>query len=127
MNLHKSKNTTQIMQKLLTFFILLFTFNCAIAQTDTGGGMGGTGIKEKNYSSQLLDAAGLKKRNECALEVAVGIIEIEKLDARSSTIKKPVCSNELITTQEDEKAVIYFRNGLKIELKPSSKIVINGE
>ncbi len=116
-----------IMQKLLTFFVILFTANLAIAQTDTGGGMGGTGIKEKNYSNQLLDAAGLKKRNECALEVAVGIIEIGKVDDESSTVKKPVCSNELITTKSDEKAVIYFRNGLKIELKPSSNIVINGE
>ena len=115
------------MRKLLTFFILLITLNCAIAQTDTGGGMGGTGIKEKNYSSQLLDAAGLKQRNDCALEVAVGILEIRKVNDESSTVKKTVCLNEFITTKSDEKAVIYFRNGLKIELKPSSSVVINSE
>ena len=117
----------QIMQKIFIFFVLLFAFNLTIAQTDTGGGMGGTGINEKNYSSQLLDAAGLKQRNDCALGVAVGILEIRKVDDESSTVKKPVCSNELVSTKSDEKAVIYFRNGLKIELKPSSNIVINGE
>ncbi len=114
--------------KYLALFISLGLISASVtAQTDTAGGMGGTGIKEKNYSSQLLDAAGLKKRNECALEVAVGILEIGKIDDESSTIKKPVCLNELITTKSDEKAVIYFRNGLKIELKPSSSVVINSE
>ena len=114
--------------KHLALFICLGLLSASVtAQTDTGGGMGGTGIKEKNYSSQLLDAAGLKQRNDCALEVAVGILEIGKVDDESSNVKKPVCTNELISIKSDEKAVIYFRNGLKIELKPSSNIVINGE
>ena len=117
----------KITTKLLTFFSLVLSLSLATAQTDTGGGMGGTGIKENNYSNQLLDAAGLKKRNDCPLEVAVGILEIGKVNDESSTIKKPVCSNELITTKSDEKAIIYFRNGLKIELKPSSSAVINSE
>ena len=113
---------------IFTIYVFLVILSASVAaQTDTGGGMGGTGIKEKNYSSQLLDAAELKQRNDCALEVAVGILEIAKVDDESSTVKKPVCLNELITTKFDEKAVIYFRNGLKIELKPSSNIVINGE
>ena len=114
-------------KQLLSFIFLVILSASVAAQTDTGGGMGGTGIKEKNYSSQLLDAAGLKQRNDCALEVAVGILEIAKVDDESSTVKKPVCLNELITTKSDEKAVIYFRNGLKIELKPSSSVVINSE
>jgi len=117
----------KITTKLLTFFSILLFLSLATAQTDTGGGMGGTGIKDNNYSNQLLDAAGLKKRNDCPLESAVGIIEIEKIVDNSSVVKKPVCSNESISTKDDEKATIYFRNGLKIELKPSSNIVINGE
>jgi hypothetical protein len=108
---------------LFIFFILLPAF--AAAQTDTGGGMGGTGIKE---SRQLLDAAGLQKRAECPLEAAVGIVEIERIgNVQSEIIKKPVCTNESVITQMDEKAVIYFRNGLIIELKPFSTIVIKLE
>jgi hypothetical protein len=106
---------------LFVFFILLSA--SASAQTDTGGGMGGTGIKE---SRQLLDAAGLQKSDECPLETAVGIIEIQRIgNAQSEIIKKPVCANESVVTKMDEQAKIYFRNGLVIELKPSSRIVIN--
>ena len=110
--------------KQLALFITLSLISASVtAQTDTGGGMGGTGIKE---SRQLLDAAGLQKRAECPLEAAVGIAEIERIgNVQSEIIKKPVCTNESVITQMDEKAVIYFRNGLVIELKQSSSIVIN--
>jgi hypothetical protein len=106
---------------LFIFFILLSA--SASAQTDTGGGMGGTGIKE---SRQLLDAAGLQKRAECPLEAAVGIVEIERIGEEKTITKKPVCVNESVATKIDEIAVIYFRNGLVIELKPLSSIVITG-
>ena len=111
--------------KHLALFICLSLISASVtAQTDTGGGMGGTGIKE---SRQLLDAAGLQKRAECPLEAAVGIVEIERIgNVQSEIIKKPVCTNESVVTQMDEKAVIYFRNGLVIELKPLSSIVITG-
>jgi hypothetical protein len=105
---------------LFIFFNLLSAF--AAAQSDTGSGMVGTSVKE---SGQLLDAAGLQKRAECPLETAVGIVEIERIgNTQSEIIKKPVCTNESVFTQMDEKAVIYFRNGLIIELKPFSTIVI---
>ena len=109
--------------KHLALFIFLGLISATVtAQTDTGGGMGGTGIKE---SRQLLDTAGLQKRDECPLETAVGIIEIQRIgNAQSEITKKPVCANESVITQMDEKAVIYFRNGLIIELKPFSTIVI---
>jgi hypothetical protein len=110
----------------LVFFIFLCLLSASVAaQTDTGGGMGGTGIKE---SRQLLDAAGLQKRVECPLETAVGIVQIERIgNTQSEITKKPVCTNESVNTQMDEKAVIYFRNGLIIELKPFSTIVIKPE
>ena len=112
--------------KHLALFITLILLSAfAAAQTDTGGGMGGTGVKE---SRQLLDAAGLQKRAECPLEAAVGIAEIERIgNVQSEIIKKPVCTNESVITQMDEKAVIYFRNGLIIELKPFSTVVIKPE
>ena len=112
--------------KHLALFICLCLLSASVtAQTDTGGGMGGTGIKE---SRQLLDAAGLQKRAECPLEAAVGIVEIERIgNTQSETIKKPVCTNEPVITQMDEKAVVYFRNGLIIELKPFSTVVIKPE
>ena len=112
--------------KHLALFITLILISASItAQTDTGGGMGGTGIKE---SRQLLDAAGLQKRTECPLEAAVGIVEIERIgNVQSEVIKKPVCTNESVITQMDEKAVINFRNGLIIELKPFSTVVIKPE
>ena len=110
----------------LVFFIFLCLLSASVtAQTDTGGGMGGTGIKE---SRQLLDTAGLQKRDECPLETAVGIVQIERIgNAQSEITKKPVCTNESVNTQMDEKAVIYFRDGLIIELKPFSTIVIKPE
>ncbi len=112
-------------KQLLSFIFLVLLSASVTAQTDTGGGMGGTGIKE---SRQLLDAAGLQKRDECPLENAVGIIELQRIgNAQSEITKKPVCANESVITQMDEKAVIYFRNGLIIELKPFSTIVINPE
>ena len=108
----------------LVFFIFLGLLSASVtAQTDTGGGMGGTGIKD---SRQLLDAAGLQKRAECPLETAVGIIEIQRIgNEQLALAKKPVCVSEIVSTQIDEKAVIYFRNGLIIELKPFSTIIIN--
>ena len=112
-------------KQLLSFIFLVLLSASVTAQTDTGGGMGGTGIKE---SRQLLDAAGLQKRAECPLEAAVGILEIERIgNVQSEIIKKPVCTNESVITQMDEKAVIYFRNGLIIELKPFSTVVIKPE
>ncbi len=112
-------------KQLLSFILLVLLSASVTAQTDTGGGMGGTGIKE---SRQLLDAAGLQKRAECPLEAAVGMVEIERIgNVQSEIIKKPVCVNESVITQMDEKAVIYFRNGLIIELKPFSTVVIKPE
>jgi len=112
-------------KQLLSFILLVILSASVTAQTDTGGGMGGTGIKE---SRQLLDAAGLQKSDECPLETAVGIIEIQRIgNAQSEILKKPVCANESVVTKMDEQAKIYFRNGLVIELKPSSRIVINFE
>ncbi len=112
--------------KQASLFILFILLSASVtAQTDTGGGTGGTGIKD---SRQILDAAGLQKRAECPLESAVGIVEIEHIGkAQFEITKKPVCINESVNTQMDEKAVIYFRNGLIIELKPFSTIVINPE
>ena len=108
----------------LALFILLVSLSASVtAQTDTGGGMGGTGIKD---SRQLLDAAGLQQRTDCPLETAVGIIEIQRIGEEKTITKKPVCVNESVATKIDEIAVIYFRNGLVIELKPLSSIVITG-
>lgn len=110
--------------KQSSLFIFLIFFPAFVtAQTDTGGGMGGTGIKD---SRQLLDAAGLQQRTDCPLETAVGIIEIQRIGEEKTVTKKPVCVNESVATKIDEIAVIYFRNGLVIELKPLSSIVITG-
>ena len=111
-------------KQLLSFIFLILLSTSVTAQTDTGGGMGGTGIKE---SRQLLDAAGLQKRAECQLESAVGIVEIKRIGEKESLEKKPVCTNDSIVTKINETAVIYFRNGLIIEIKPSSSVSINYE
>jgi hypothetical protein len=115
------------MPKLATTLLslaLMLTSGIAAAQVDTGGGMGGTGIKDKH---QLLDEAGLQKRAECPLESAVGIAEIKRIGEKESIEKKPVCANDSVVTKINETAVIYFRSGLIIEIKPSSSISINSE
>ena len=111
--------------KHLALFITLSLISASVtAQTDTGGGMGGTGIKDKH---QLLDAADLQKRAECPLESAVGIAEIKRIGENESIDKNPVCANDSGVTKINETAVIYFRSGLIIEIKPSSSVSINSE
>ena len=110
----------KIKQSSLFIFLVLLSASVT-AQTDTGGGMGGTGIKG---SQKLLDAAGLQQRTDCPLESAIGIVEIKSISQEKTITKKPICANETVSTKIDETAVIYFRNGLIIELKPLSNIVI---
>lgn len=111
-------------KQLASVLFLSLVSASVTAQTDTGGGMGGTGIKDKR---QLLDAAGLQKRAECPIDSAVGIVEITRIGEKESIEKKPVCANDSVVTKINETAVIYFRSGLIIEIKPSSSVSINSE
>ena len=99
--------------KHLALFITLILISASVkAQTDTGGGMGGTGIKE---SRQLLDAAGLQKLAECPLESAVGIVEIERIgNAQSEIIKKPVCINKYTDSHFYAFMLSLIKNRLKL-------------
>jgi hypothetical protein len=94
------------------------------AQTDTGGGMGGTGINEKSIP---FDPAKAEKNSnsECKKESSIGLYQLKS--ARTEKIKEQgyVCVGQLLKTNLDEVIEVHFRSGIKIKIFEESQVHIN--
>ena len=97
-----------------------------LAQTEPGGGMGGTGVAQANKES-MLDPAGISAQTDkkCDQANSLGTADIYNLS--KNTIKKTivVCANQKILSLTNEFIIINFYSGIKITVKENSQIVVD--
>ena len=102
---------------LFIFFILLSAF--AAAQTDTGGGMGGTGISDKPNV-----VAPAMSEEPCTKDKSIAVYQLKS--AKDSKIKEQgyACYGQTLKTKTGEIIELNFRSGKKIKILENSNIVI---
>ena len=109
---------TKIKYSALTIFLTLLS-NPVIAQTDTGGGMGGTGISDK---PSLISPA--LSEETCTKDK--GIAVYQRKNAIDNKVKEQgyVCHGQILKTKNGEIIELQFRSGEKIKILENSQIFI---
>lgn len=109
----------------LTLIVLWLPFS-VLAQTEPGGGMGGTGVTQANKEN-LLDPAGISAQAEksCDRANSLGVADIYSLSKNTIKKKIAVCANQKIQSLTDEFIIINFYSGIKITIEENSQIVID--
>ncbi len=106
--------------------IILWLPISVLAQTEPGGGMGGTGVAQANKDN-LLEPAGMSAQavKKCEQVNSLGTADIYSLS--KNTIKKTiaVCANQKIQSLANEFIIINFYSGIKIMIKENSQIVVD--
>jgi hypothetical protein len=102
---------------LYIFFALLSS--TVIAQTDTGGGMGGTGISNKPNVIAPAMSEEICTKNK-------GIAVYQRKNANDNKVKQQgyACNGENLKTKTGEIIELQFRSGEKIKILENSQIFI---
>ena len=107
---------------LLGLGVLLFV-NSAIAQVDTGGGMGGTGARRE---SELINpAAGSGANTDCTKANSIGIFELKDKMTQRILRRDYACRGQMLETSSSEIIELYLRSGEKIIALENSAIVVD--
>lgn len=107
---------------LLGLGVLLFV-NSAIAQVDTGGGMGGTGAHRE---SELINpAAGSDANADCTKANSIGIFELKDKTTQRILRRDYACRGQMLETSSSEIIELYLRSGEKIIALENSAIVVD--
>jgi len=107
---------------LLGLGVLLFV-NSAIAQVDTGGGMGGTGARRE---SELINpAAGSGANTDCTKANSIGIFELKDKTTQRILRRDYACRGQMLETSSSEIIELYLRSGEKIIALENSAIVVD--
>jgi len=107
---------------LLGLGVLLFV-NSAIAQVDTGGGMGGTGARRE---SELINpAAGSDANADCNKANSIGIFELKDKTTQRILRRDYACRGQMLETSSSEIIELYLRSGEKIIALENSAIVVD--
>ncbi len=105
----------------LVLGIVFSTFvSLPLAQTDTGGGMGGTGVK-----SQPITPA--QSEEECTREKSIGVYQLKSLSDNKIKKQGYVCEGQMLITSKGEHSEIHMRNGMTVKLLESSKMIISNQ
>ncbi len=104
--------------------LFLITSASLRAQTDTGGGMGGTGVKEK---PSMIDPAKADSSSakECRKEISIGLYQLKTGKDKKIKEQGYVCSGQTIKTKSAETIDIHFRSGERIKILENSQIYID--
>jgi hypothetical protein len=107
---------------LLGLSVLLF-MNSALAQVDTGGGMGGTGARRE---SELINpAAGSDANADCAKANSIGIFELKDKTTQRILRRDYACRGQILESGSSEIIELYLRTGEKIIALENSAIVVD--
>ncbi len=96
--------------------------NLAVAQVDTGGGMGGTGARRE---SELMNpAAGSDGGADCTRDKSIGIFEVKDKNTQRILRRDYACRGQILETSSLEIIELYLRTGEKIIALENSAIVV---
>ena len=99
--------------------VLILISSTVIAQTDTGGGMGGTGISDKpNVIAPAMSEETCTKDK--------GIAVYQKKNTKDNKFKEQgyVCHGQNLKTKTGEIIEIQFRSGERIKILENSQIYL---
>lgn len=92
----------------------------ALAQADTGGGMGGTGIREKPAA-----VAPAKSEEPCSKDKSIGIYQLNSGKDKKIKTRGYVCDGQILQTGDGEEIELQLRYGEKIVIQPNSKVQVS--
>ena len=119
------QKNAQIMAKLATALFslaLMLMSDIAVAQVDTGGGMGGTGARRE---SELIDPAGGNGNNpDCTKANSIGIVEVKNKTTEKILRREYACRGQMLESSSTEIIELYLRTGEKIIVLENSAIVV---
>ena len=108
----------KIKQLSLIFFLNLLS-GIAAAQTDTGGGMGGTGI-----SDQPNVLAPAMSSEPCTKDRGIAVYQLKNTNNNEVKEQGYACYGLNLKTKEGEIIELNFRSGQKIKILENSHIFI---
>ena len=106
--------------KHLALFIFLGLLSASVtAQTDTGGGMGGTGISDKPNL-----VAPVMSEEPCTKDKSIAVYQLK--NAKDNKVKEQgyACYGQNLKTKVGEIIELNFRSGEKIKILENSQIHI---
>ena len=106
--------------KHLALFITLILISASVtAQTDTGGGMGGTGISDKpNVVSPAMT------EEPCTKDKSIAVYQLKNTKDNKVKEQGYACYGQTLNTKIGEIIELNFRSGEKIKILENSHIVI---
>ena len=107
--------------KQLIFFIFLCLLSASVtAQSDTGGGMGGTGISDKPNV-----VAPAMSEEPCTKDKSIAVYKLK--NAKDNKVKEQgyACYGQTLKTKVEENIELNFRSGEKIKILENSQIVLD--
>ena len=106
--------------KQLPIFIFLVLLSASVtAQTDTGGGMGGTGISHKPI---VVDP--VMSQEPCTKDKSIAVYQLKSATDNKVKEQGYACSGQILKTKAGEIIELNFRSGEKIKILENSHIVI---
>lgn len=102
---------------LSIFFILMSAF--AAAQTDTGGGMGGTGIRNK---PSIVDP--VMSEEPCTKYKSIAVYQRKSAKDDKAKEQGYACSGQILKTTAEEIIELHFRSGERIKILENSQIYV---
>lgn len=106
---------------LLLSLALMLAPDIALAQVDTGGGMGGTGARRE---SQPIDPAAGSDSSDCTKANSIGIIEVKNKITQQILRREYACRGHILESTNVEIIELYLRSGEKIILLENSAMVV---
>ena len=115
--------SAQIKPRLATTLFslaLMLASSAAVAQVDTGGGMGGTGTHRE--SDLINPAAG--SNPDCTKANSIGIVEVKNKTTEKILRRDYACRGQMLESSSSEIMELYLRTGEKIIVLENSAVVV---
>lgn len=101
------------------FVFLIFLSASVTAQTDTGGGMGGTGISDR--PNEITPAAS---EETCSKEKNIAVYQLKITKDNKVKAQGYVCHGQYLKAKTGETIELHFRSGERIKILENSQIYI---
>ncbi len=106
-------------KQLALFITLSFISAYVTAQTDTGGGMGGTGISDKPNI-----VAPVMSEEPCTKDKSIAVFQLKSVKDNKVKEQGYACYGQNLKTKTGEMIELNFRSGEKIKILENSQIHI---
>jgi hypothetical protein len=118
----KTATTATSYRLVMLAGLLTFTLNAPAAltsklDTDTGGGMGGTGNSVDNPDKALLVPLNSKSQVACRSGAVIGSYQLSHSAARQPIHNRPLCLNTVFVLNEGEEVVLSLPSGQTVTVK----------